>query len=430
MSRNVSFYENVFPFSSQTDLTHNHEGIPLPTSSFNHDDHYLDYPILDHLNHNQSTHTTDISSLENSSSLGTDRNPNISTRYSTRMRKTPSYLQDYHFLMSTSNVFSKDPNSKYPLSFVLYYDRLNKIHKSFISNVTCITEPKSYDQASQHPHWVDAITEELNAVEKNQTSILTKLPKDKRAIGWNDMYEILSNKHLLDEKFSIKDLGNLKYFLGLEVAKTKKGINLCQRKYIIKLLQETSLLGSKPSSTPMDSGTRLHSKSGSSHPNITAYRRLIGRLVYLTHIRLDIAYVVSHLSQFLSEPTIDHYKAGLRVLRYLKSAPRKGLLLKQNIVLWPLQDMKHNRFYTLYCDNEYALYLAANPVFHERTKHIEMDYHYIRENVTDGIVHLLPISTDCQIADVFTKALPLGKFHNNISKLGLYDIHSPACGGC
>ncbi|XP_019451852.1 PREDICTED: uncharacterized protein LOC109353955 [Lupinus angustifolius] len=146
----------------------------------------------------------------------------------------------------------------------------------------------------------------------------------------DDLIEIQNIKQLLDNKFSIKDLGVLKYFLGMEVARSKEGINLCQRKYALDLLEESGMLGAKPNTSPMDSSTNLYSTSGSPCADITSYRRMLGRLVYLTHTRPDIAFSVGHLSQFLVAPTTEHFKAAMRILRYVKGAPGKGLFFSSN----------------------------------------------------------------------------------------------------
>jgi len=96
-----------------------------------------------------------------------------------------------------------------------------------------------------------------------------------------------------------------------------------------------------------------------------------------------------------------------------------------------LQDFKvpYEQPSLLYCDNDSTRYIAANPVFHKRTKHIEIDCHVVREKLKKGLIHLLPISTIEQLADIYTKVLSPQSFKNICFKLGLIIICSPVCDG-
>jgi hypothetical protein len=137
-------------------------------------------------------------------------------------------------------------------------------------------------------------------------------------------------KRILDAQFKIKDLGVLKYFLGLEVAQSREGIHVSQRKYCLDLLKDSGLLGSKPVTTPLDPAVKLHNNEGKLFEDISQYRRLIGKLLYLTNTRPDIAYATQQLSQFLHRPTVTHYNAACRIIRYLKTSPGRGLLLPRH----------------------------------------------------------------------------------------------------
>lgn len=311
-------------------------------------------------------------------------------------------------------------------------------------------------------------------------------------IASNDDAAVKKLQALLRSEFKIKDLGPARFFLGLEIARSVEGISVCQRKYTLNLLEDSGLLGCKPSSVPMDPTLHLTKDLGKPLAHPTSYRELIGRLLYLTITRPDITFAVHQLSQFLSAPTDVHLQAAHKVLRYLKANPGQGLFYsastelclnafadadwatcrdtrrsvtgfcvflgtsliswkskKQSVVsrssteaeyrslalatcelIWLqqlLRDLHVPMSSTpkLFCDNKSALHLANNPVFHERTKHIEIDCHTVRDQIKAGRLITLHVSTGNQLADVLTKALHPGPFLSMIQRLSLSSLFLP-----
>ena len=115
----------------------------------------------------------------------------------------------------------------------------------------------------------------------------------------------------------------------MEVARSKKGIMVSQQKYILNLLKETGMMGCRPANTPIDPNQKLQSEGNGDPVDTTRYQRLVGRLIYLSHIRPDIAFAVSLVSQFMQSPLKENLEAVHRILRYLKSTPSRGLFFKK-----------------------------------------------------------------------------------------------------
>ena len=178
---------------------------------------------------------------------------------------------------------------------------------------------------------------------KSDYSVFTKVHKvsiiillvyvDDILIASNDVDAVNTLKLFLDNKFKLKDLGTLKYFLGLEVARTEKGISLCQRKLTLDLLSDTGLLASKPANVPMEQSAKFSSSMGEDVLDPSLYRRLIGKLLYLTLTRPDICRLVHKLSQVMSSPKVPHLQAAYRVLKYLRKTPGQGLFLSASLEL-------------------------------------------------------------------------------------------------
>ncbi|XP_047942387.1 uncharacterized mitochondrial protein AtMg00810-like [Salvia hispanica] len=153
---------------------------------------------------------------------------------------------------------------------------------------------------------------------------------DDMIITGDDVEEIERLKGSLFQEFEMKDLGNLKYFLGIEVLRSEGGIFLRQKKYTLDILAETGLLDCKPVETPMLVNHGLQISEKAEPTDQGRYQRLVGKLIYLSHTRPDIAYAVGVVSQFMHQPQKDHYEAALRIIKYLKGTVGHGVMFKKN----------------------------------------------------------------------------------------------------
>jgi hypothetical protein len=154
---------------------------------------------------------------------------------------------------------------------------------------------------------------------------------DDMVVTGNDPKEKKALQIYLSREFKMKDLGHLKFFLGIKMSRSDKGIFLSQRKYALDLLQETGTSACQPADTPMEEGLKLCIESDQVPVDKVRYQRLVGRLMYLAHTRTDLVYALSIVSQFLHNPREQHMNAVIRILRYLKSAPGKGILFTKNV---------------------------------------------------------------------------------------------------
>jgi len=132
---------------------------------------------------------------------------------------------------------------------------------------------------------------------ENMTALLIYV--DDIILTGNELNEINNITKVLNDTFKIKNLGDLTFFLGLEVAQCNRGIHLSQRKYTLGILCETDMLASAPVSTPMHLSKRTTVDQGVPLQDPTSFRRLNGKLIYLTNTRPDITYVVHNLSQHI-----------------------------------------------------------------------------------------------------------------------------------
>ncbi|KAE8727262.1 hypothetical protein F3Y22_tig00005678pilonHSYRG00069 [Hibiscus syriacus] len=196
--------------------------------------------------------------------------------------------------------------------------------------------------------------------------------------------------------------------LLITVQRSKQGILLNQRKYSLELIKDTGLEEAKVAVTPLEQSLKL---TTAEHDRVSRqciedhlledksiFQRLVGRLIYLTHTRPDITFAVNHLSRFMlmQEPNKSHMEAALRleeslinwkskkqctITRSSVEAKYRSMAAATSEIVWLVGLLQDLGIYskepvTLFCDNKPALQIASNPAFHERTKHIEIDYHF------------------------------------------------------
>ncbi|XP_018398526.1 PREDICTED: uncharacterized mitochondrial protein AtMg00810-like [Cyphomyrmex costatus] len=319
-------------------------------------------------------------------------------------------------------------------------------------------------------------------------NILLLIYVDDILITSRDTHAIQELKKKLSDAFMIKDLGDVKYCLGIEVTRDREGIHLSQASYIRDVLNKFKMSDCKPVRTPMETGIKLHSvqdDTATNDPEIP-YKELVGSLMYIAQgTRPDIAYAVSALSQFNSCYTMAHWSCAKRVLRYLKGTLDHGLtftksgknltgyvdadwgncsldrrsytgtafLLANAAISWEakkqrtvalssteaeytaLSEAAREAIYLsgflkevgmtsfakvlLHNDNQSAGKLAVNPVYHSRSKHIDIKCHFIRQAFTEHEIELTYTPTEEMRADVLTKALPSAKHHFCVDGIGI-----------
>ncbi|GJV64955.1 retrovirus-related pol polyprotein from transposon TNT 1-94 [Tanacetum coccineum] len=254
----------------------------------------------------------------------------------------------------------------------------------------------------------------------------------------------------MSSKFQISMMGQMSFFLGLQVSQSPEGIFINQAKYAHKTLKKYGMDLSDPVDTPMVDRLKLDDDLLGIPVDQTRFRGMVGSLMYLTASRPDLVFVVCMCARYQAKPTKKHLEAIKRVFRYLKGTINMGLWYpKDNTmsltayadadhagcqdsrrstsgVLRFLEILKDYGFefnkIPLYCDNKSAIALCCNNVQHSRSKHIDICHHFIREQVENRVVELYFVETNYQLADILTKALPRERFEFLLPRLGMKSL--------
>ena len=302
-----------------------------------------------------------------------------------------------------------------------------------------------------------------------------------------------SNPRLLEQlkthlhtTFRTNDLGPIRRYLGVQFERSLTSLRMHQTDYAKSILQQFGMEDCAPSPTPLPEGTVLSKESSTPPVDATLYRMLVGKLLFLTKTRPDIAHAVGVVSRFMQNPQLAHLQATKHILRYIRRHPDLGLFYQQGEENWlngytdadygqdiddrasvgayifflgnsPISwiskkqsstsrssceseyralaqcsceaiwirgllielKIQDNRPTNIYCDNQSSIKLSYNPVFHEKTKHFQIDYHFTRQKVEDNSIKVEYISSQEQPADILTKPLGRIKFETCREKLYL-----------
>ncbi|GJX90484.1 ribonuclease H-like domain-containing protein [Tanacetum coccineum] len=276
-------------------------------------------------------------------------------------------------------------------------------------------------------------------------------------ITYNSLYEIENFKLFLKSNFMIKDLGIMKYFLGIEVLENSNGICMTQRKYCLELIHEVGLLAAKPVTTPLPENCVLavdESKSDNQHMHAPLQSHLKVALRVIRYLKNSLGIQIYKDKNLKLSCFTDFNRA--KCLRTRKSMSGYCVFFGKSLVSWKskkqntvsrssaeaeyrcmasatceviwISNLLNDLCITnllpvnLYSDSSSAIQIAANPVFHERTKHFEVDVHLVREKVQDCVINTIKVASSDQTANLFTKGHGTSQHLKLCNQLSLVDM--------
>ncbi|GJR61703.1 putative ribonuclease H-like domain-containing protein [Tanacetum coccineum] len=249
-------------------------------------------------------------------------------------------------------------------------------------------------------------------------------------------------EQMMHKRFQMSSMGELTFFLGLQVKQKDDGIFISQDKYVDDILKKFNFDTVKITSTLIKTNKALFKDEEAEDVDVYLYILMIGSLMYLTASRPDIIFAVCACARFQVTPKVSHLHAVKRIFRYLKGQPKLGLWYPRDSpfdleaffnsdydgasldkksttgeyvaaancygqVLWienQMLDYGFNFMNTkIHIHNESTICIVKNPVFHSKTKHIEIRHHFIRNSYEKKLIQVIKIHTDHNVADILTK---------------------------
>ncbi|GJT73476.1 putative ribonuclease H-like domain-containing protein [Tanacetum coccineum] len=337
----------------------------------------------------------------------------------------------------------------------------------------------------KHGYRRGAIDKTLFIKKDRRDIMLVQVYVDDIIFGSTKSSMVKDFEELMQKEFKMSSMGELTFFLGLQVKQSNGGIFLSQDKYVKDILNKFDFRTIKPASTPIEAHKSLGKDEEGEDVDVHLYRSMIGCLMYLTASRPDIMFVVCLCARFQVTPKVSHLHAVKRIFRYLKHQPKLGLWYpkdspfhleafsdsdyagdnhdrrstsggcqylgrrlvswqckKQTIVaissteaeyvaaasccaqvLWmqnQLLDYGFNFMNTeIHIDNESTICIVKNPVFHSKTKHIQIRHHFIRDCYEQRLINVVKVHTDDNVADLLTKGFDLARFNFLVVTIGM-----------
>ncbi|GJV40065.1 putative ribonuclease H-like domain-containing protein [Tanacetum coccineum] len=263
---------------------------------------------------------------------------------------------------------------------------------------------------------------------------------------------------MMHKKFQMSSIGELTFFLGLQVKQKEDGIFISQDKYVIEILKKFGFTDVKTASTPMETHKPLLKDADGEDVDEHLYRSMIGSLMYLTSSRPDIMFAVCACARFQVNPKSSHLYAVKRIFRYLKGQPKLGLwypkdspfdlvaytdsdyarasldrksttggcqFLGCRLISWQCKKQtvvansttEAEYIAASNCCGQSTICIVKNPVFHSKTKDIKIRHHFIRDSSKKKLIQMIKIYTDQNVADLLTKAFDVSRFQYLIASL-------------
>ncbi|GJV07715.1 retrovirus-related pol polyprotein from transposon TNT 1-94 [Tanacetum coccineum] len=310
-----------------------------------------------------------------------------------------------------------------------------------------------------HLEKVYRLRKALYGLKYGEDNILVQIYVDDIIFGSTNLKYSKRFEKLMHRRFKMSLMGEIKFFLGLQIHQSPRGIFINQAKYTLEILKKHVMEKGESIGTLMAMKPKLDADLSVKTIDQTGYHSKIGSLMYLTSSRPDIVQAICTINMGLWYPKdsgfeltsfsdaghagcLDTRKSTSRGIHLLGDKLVNWMSKKQDCtimslaeaeyvalsascaqLMWMRTQLKDYGFnynkIPLYCDSQSAITISCNPVQHSRTKHIHTRYHFIKEQVENGIIELYFVRTEYQLADMFTKALPEERFQYLVRRIGM-----------